>query len=72
MYSEVISVDDVNKIRECLADPEIHSLNVGGIYNYLLFTSLKLTLSNTPQIPPPICAIAQCLLLLQQITHSHH
>ncbi len=49
MYSKV-SGDDVNdakKIKECLADPEIHTLNVGGIYIYLLFTSLKLTLSIT-------------------------
>ncbi len=44
MYSKVIGVGDAvyfsNKIRECLADPEIHTLNFGGIYNYLLFTSL--------------------------------
>ncbi len=44
MYSKVSGVGDdnyENKIRECLADPEIHTLNAGtGIYNYLLFTSL--------------------------------
>ncbi len=60
MYSKVIGVDafEANNISECLADPEIHTLNVGGIYNYLLFASLNFTLSITPQISP-IRALAQ-------------
>ncbi len=76
MYSKVISgIGDYyeKKIRACLADPEIHTLNADtGIYNYLLFPSLELTLSNTPSQIPPHGAIPYCLLLLQQITHSHH
>ncbi len=36
MYSKVSGGDYENKIRECLADPEIHTLNLTGIYNFII------------------------------------